>query len=104
VDTVNGIREHVTREAQAALDLALGEIMSDISELCYNATWMRGTEDILPRLCAQALETGQPQDWGQDAISVDVAYFLTVLADITGHWVTLNMESETPPYVPVKRE
>jgi hypothetical protein len=72
-------------EAQAAV--ALAKLMSAISERCYAAGWMDGTEFVL----WDALARG-PRDWGRDRITADDVAKLTELSDKSGGWITNSFD------------
>lgn len=73
------------RTRHALLQL-LGKAMSDISEECFYAGWLGGTEDEVPELCRRAIETDQPQVWGQGTITPDQAIGLNYIAEQLGYW------------------
>lgn len=56
-----------------ALVIELGEAMSEVSEECYCAGWLAGTEEAVPALCRAAIATGEAQPWGMGSISVETA-------------------------------
>jgi len=64
----------------------LGDAMSDVSEECWHAGWMQNTEYELPELCRRAVESGEPQPWGQGLVSVGEARRLLELARRAGTW------------------
>lgn len=68
----------------------LGELMSGVSESCYYAGWLAGTEYCVPELCRRAVATGEPQPWGHGVITPDQAAELAALAGQLGHWATLD--------------
>src|SRR5687768_6899175 len=76
----------------------LGAAMSDLSEECYYASWMSGSEDVIPELCRRALATGIPQHWGHGHVTPDTARRLTDLAERAGAWADLHPQDDT--YVP----
>ena len=47
-----------------ALVQQLGAEMSDLSEACWCAGWLGGTESVVPELCRRAAESGRTQYWG----------------------------------------
>jgi hypothetical protein len=69
-------------------DLAqqLGKAMSDISEDCYCAGWLGGTEYLVPELCRRAVLTGTPQFWGHGEVTPAQAQELIALAERAGCW------------------
>jgi hypothetical protein len=68
----------------------LGELMSGVSESCYYAAWLMGTEFCVPELCRRAVATGEPQPWGHGVITPGQAAELAALATELGHWATLD--------------
>ena len=76
----------------------LGAAMSDLSEECYCAGWMSGSEDVIPELCRRALATGVSQHWGFGEVTPETARRLTDLADRAGAWADLHPQDDT--YVP----
>ena len=68
----------------------LGQEMSDISEDCYCAGWLGGTEYVVPELCRRAAESGRPQWWGPDVVTPERARGLVHLAEQLGHWADLD--------------
>jgi hypothetical protein len=87
--------DDATRHAVLQL---LGNAMSDVSEDCYCAGWGGGTEYFVPELCHRAIESGQPQYWGQGEITVETARSLTYLAEQLGCWA--NLDDAGVNYVP----
>lgn len=79
----------------------MGNIMSEISERCYCAGWLSDTEEIVPRMVADALSTGKDQEWGLGTLRVYEAKYLKKLADSLGHWVAFNMDTaeDAPEYI-----
>ena len=82
--------DQVTRHA---LVQQLGEAMSNISEDCYCAGWLSGTEYTVPELCRRALESGQTQYWGHGEITPDQARLLVELAERLGCWADTDLAS-----------
>lgn len=68
----------------------LGAAMSDISEACYYAGWLRGAEYMVPELCRRAIESGQPQQWGHGQVTPEQALDLIALAEQLGSWACLD--------------
>lgn len=68
----------------------LGDLMSGISESCYQAAWMVGTEYMVPELCRRALESGEAQPWARGTVTPAVARHLSELADKLGGWARLD--------------
>lgn len=87
--------EETTRDA---LVQKLGEAMSDLSERCYYAGWLTGTEHLVPELCRRAVETGRPQMWGHGVVTPGEAELLLSLADQAGSWA--NLDEAGIGYVP----
>lgn len=81
----------------------MGDIMSEISERCYCAGWMDGTEEVVPQLVAEALSTGQDQGWCMNELRLHEAKHLKALNDYLGHWVDFNM-GDGPTYIPYTPE
>ena len=67
----------------------LGELVREISERCYCASWLLGAEYFLPELCRRAIDTGKPQPWGHGVVGPDEARTLHAIAYELGHWVKL---------------
>lgn len=63
----------------------LGERMSDISERCWYAGWMLGTEYTL----WQAVVEG-PMAWGHDVITEEDIAVLKALADQADGWIMFD--------------
>jgi hypothetical protein len=64
--------------------------MSDVSETCYCAEWLVGLEERLPALCAEAVSTGRPVEFGLDHIAVAEARLMLALAEACGRWATFD--------------
>jgi hypothetical protein len=64
--------------------------MNDLSEACYYAGWLNGTEYFVPELCRRAIATGNPQPWGHGVVTPEHATKLRTLADQLGHWADLD--------------
>lgn len=77
-------------EEPAALLRRLGDAMSDLSERCYYAGWMSGTEYVVPELCRRAAATGEAQPWGQGEVTAGDAAELLSLAHRVGTWADLD--------------
>src|SRR4051812_28836268 len=73
----------------------LGAAMSELSEACYYAGWMAGSEDAIPELCRRALATGVAQPWGHGEVTVEIARRLTALAERAGAWADLHPRDDT---------
>lgn len=84
--------------ARDTLVQKLGEAISDLSERCYYAGWLTGTEHVVPELCRRAVQTGRPQVWGHDAIAPGEAESLLALAAQAGSWA--NLDEAGKGYVP----
>ena len=67
--------------------VALADLMSEISERCYAARWMRDTEYVL----WDALAKG-PRDWGRDQITADDLARLKRLSEASGGWITNSFD------------
>src|SRR5690348_3596486 len=68
----------------------LGAAMSDISEDCYYAGWLDGTQYLVPELCRRAAATGQAQFWGHGEVTPELARGLIALAEQIGSWADLD--------------
>lgn len=77
------------RREVAPLDV-LGRLMSDLSETCWSAGWLEGTEYLVPELCRRAVERDEPQPWGQGEVAPALAKALAVLAGELRHWANLD--------------
>jgi len=62
----------------------LQQIMSDISERCWCAGWMMGTEHALWRAIQTPDE--EPFDWGQDEVTPEERQQLRWLSEQCGGW------------------
>ena len=78
----------------------LGAAMSELSEECYCAGWMSGSEDAIPELCRRALATGLAQHWGHGVVTPEVARMLTTLAERAGAWADLHPQDDM--YIPYR--
>lgn len=76
---------------------ALKSLMSDISERCYYAGWMFGTEFVL----WQALVEG-PRTWGHGTITEEDIATLNDLAQRTGGWIAWD-ESTEETFLPMPK-
>jgi hypothetical protein len=76
----------------------LGREMSQISETCYCAGWLVGTEYLVPELCRRAVESGQTQYWGHGEVLPVQALRLWELAERIGCWT--NVDTASLGYVP----
>lgn len=76
----------------------LGKAMSDVSEECYCAGWLDGTEYFVPELCRRALTTRQTQHWGRWEVTPELARGLQALADQVGSWA--NLDADATGYIP----
>jgi hypothetical protein len=68
----------------------LGQEMSDISERCWAAGWLGGTEYLLPELCVRADRENMAQPWGRGEVTPGKARGLLELARRLGHWANLD--------------
>ncbi|MFK7790307.1 MAG: hypothetical protein AB8C95_12545 [Phycisphaeraceae bacterium] len=68
----------------------LGEKMSAVSEDCYYAGWMEGTEYFVPELCQRAMKTNEIQPWGHGEVTPNLGLELSKLAELIGHWADLD--------------
>jgi hypothetical protein len=71
----------------------LGQAMSNISEECYCAGWLGGTEYFVPELCRRAVETVRTQYWGHGEVTPDQARELITLAERAGCWADTDYYS-----------
>ncbi|KAF0244566.1 MAG: hypothetical protein FD180_2384 [Planctomycetota bacterium] len=71
----------------------LGDAMSAISEDCYCAGWLQGTEYMVPELCRRALSADCSMFWGHGKITVEQAKELTMLAEQLRSWADTDEES-----------
>ena len=79
----------------------LGKAMSDISEECYCAGWLGGTEYFVPELCRRAIASGRSQYWGFGRVTPTRAKELTALAEKAGCWADTDyMSVGYDPFVP----
>ena len=72
--------------ALAAVELE--KVMSDISERCYCAGWLNGTEYVLWK----AMTENKPADWGQDKITSRDIKLLKKLSKESGCWAAFSDE------------
>ena len=63
--------------------------MSDISERCYYAGWMAGTEFVLWKTVVEG-----PQVWGHGTITEEDIATLHHLAQTTGGWIAWDENTE----------
>ena len=77
-------------DRRAELIQTLGDQMSEISEDCYCAGWLGGTEHLVPELCRRALESNAVQIWGNGEVTPERAAGLWQGAKELGHWVDLD--------------
>jgi hypothetical protein len=68
----------------------LGAAMSDISEECWCAGWLLGSEYYIPELCRRAVDSGHPQRWGPGEVTMVQALGLVYLAEQLGCWAALD--------------
>lgn len=76
-----------------ALVQRLGQEMSDLSEDCWCAGWLGGTEYFVPELCRRAVESGLSQFWGHGEITPRLAGELVALAELAGCWADTDYYS-----------
>lgn len=76
----------------------LGDLMSQVSQECYYAGWLGGTEYLVPELCRRALASGHSQPWGHGAVTPALARILYDMAEQLGHWV--DTDEMSVGYVP----
>ncbi|HEV8068669.1 MAG TPA: hypothetical protein VGP76_13105 [Planctomycetaceae bacterium] len=88
----------MTDEKRSDLVRHLGDLMSAISEECYCAGWLGGTEFTVPELCRRAAESGKTQFWGHGRIDPSQARQLAAIANQIGSWV--NTDDASTGYVP----
>jgi len=81
-----------------SLTYGLSALMSDISEECWCAGWLIGTQDTLPGLCWLAYRTNTPQHWGMGLIAPDEAKTLIDLAEIAGSWADMDGNTYQPSW------
>ncbi len=70
----------------------LGREMSDISEDCYCAGWLGGTEYMVPELCRRAIEMGLTQHWGHGEVTLEQARQLWGLAERIEGWAENDLD------------
>ncbi len=68
----------------------LGELMSAVSEDCYNAGLMEGTEYVVPELCHRVARLQRPLPWAHGNLGPGLAAVLMKIADRLGHWANLS--------------
>jgi hypothetical protein len=83
---------------RADLILRLGNLMSRVSEDCYCAGWLGGTEYSVPELCRRALTSALSQPWGHGVVTPALARTLCDIAEQLGHWV--DTDEASVGYVP----
>lgn len=86
--------DDATRHALVQL---LGNAMSDVSEECWCAGWLGGTEHIVPELCRRALASRQTSCWGRWEVTLERARGLQALADHIGSWA--NLDNDATGYI-----
>jgi hypothetical protein len=67
----------------------IGIAMSDLSEDCHCAGWVRNTEHLIPELCRRAVELDRTQRWGHGEVTPERARELIALADRAASWADL---------------
>jgi hypothetical protein len=72
----------------------LGAAMGDVSEDCYCAGWLGGTEDLLPELSRRAISTGHAQPWGHGQVTPERARTLWAMAERAGSWADLHPQDD----------
>ena len=92
----------LTENARQNLTHELGELMSELSEKCFYARWLVGTENILPEICNLVIKSQESERWGQFEVTVEEAKKLCKIANRLGHWVNFNMSlaKNAPLFVP----
>lgn len=73
-----------------ALVQQIGTAMSDISEDCYCAGWLGGTEFLVPELCRRAATTGESQSWGHGSVTKEQAEKILEIVERAGCWADLD--------------
>lgn len=69
----------------------LGTLMSQLSEACFCAGWLGGTELFVPALCQQALVTKSVRYWGVGEVTPELAAKMVDIAERLGHWVDMDV-------------
>jgi hypothetical protein len=70
----------------------LGDLMSELQERCWSASWMCATPQIVS-LCRAAISTGEAQPWGMSELTPGMAREMWTLAESLGAWAEL---ADTP--------
>ena len=68
----------------------LGTRMSRLSAEATCSAWHERTEEELPRLCYEIVQSGIPGSFDTVIVSVLEARLLVLIAERLGHWVTLQ--------------
>jgi hypothetical protein len=84
--------DYLDKIDEETLTQVLGELMSAISEDCYAAGWMNGTEYLVPALCQRVLKINRPQPWAHGELGPGMAALLQTIADKPGHWANLDKQ------------
>lgn len=87
-------------EAHYQLLQQLGDAMSAISERCWFAGWLAGTEYLVPELCRRSAASGSAQPWGRGEVTPGEALQLLELAACLGTWADLGDHQEFIPHQP----
>ncbi len=89
----------LTTEQRESVTQVLGKVMSACSEACYYAGWLDTTQEELPVLVEQVLETQQPQQWGHGYIDLPTSQTLKGLSLLLGNWATYDPSAGTDHFV-----
>lgn len=75
----------------------LRDLMSDISERCWYAGWLEGTEFVL-----WGAVTGGARTWGHGTITEEDIARLEALSEIAGGWIAWNDDRDEEECVPME--
>ena len=87
----------ITDEERNALIQRIGQIMSDISEECWCAAWLYGTEFILPSMFYLKPETEWTWGMGMEDMSTELRK-AAELAEQVGTWAVYNSDAFVKDY------
>lgn len=79
---------------KSILEFELGELMSDISQQSYCASWVAETLAVCKKIY-----NGKINNNGVWEFSAEQKNTLTHLRDELGYWVTINLVDDEPPYI-----
>lgn len=85
-------------EEREATIQRLGDVMSDLQESCFCASWMCVTPTIVG-LCRRVIQTDTRQLWGNGQLSVRMAREMWSMAEAVGGWAEPDWDGNRRRYV-----